>query len=378
MKQVLLVNLDHGKQTVSGHVPVALGLLKLGTYYRNMGYEVHMTSCAYLKKEYNPDIICFSPLFLFNVKRDLGYMISFRRKYPKALIRVGGVMVTLKPDMFKKYLGEGVGIEYVKGLQGFDNLRPAYDLLNMKVSYGFTSRGCPRRCEWCVVPKTEDKLRQIDYWAESIHPDHNLYLAMDNNFLACGYDWVEGVIKEFADRKMKVDFNQGLDCRIFAKDERFLDLFHRYKHVFYLLRFSWDSKAQDKYVVKTLEMLKDKKVKCSSNTLWYMLYGSSDDPEAIWNRMRTITSYDNRIKPMCFRNLETGVYEGGWVRGFRAYINGISKGTNYITQGNFKDGLYGKTGKDFLECIRIGKNLHKMESRGFKKEDISTLINGGM
>ena len=373
---VLLVNLDHGSKTRSTHVPVALGLLKLGAYYRQEKHTVKMASCQYLNKTFTPDIICFSPLFFFNLKADLGFILSYRKMFPKALIRIGGMTVTFKRDVYTKHLGTK-NVELVEGLQPeFDGVLPAYDLLGMTVSYGFTSRGCTRKCEWCVVPKTEGKMQKVGHWKNSIHPDHKLYLAMDNNFLACGYDWVEDVITEFVNRKMKVDFNQGLDCRIFASDGRFVELFHRHKEVFYALRFSWDSKAQDKYVVKTLEMLKKTKVKGSSNTLWYMLYGAHDNPEEIWNRIRVLTSYGNRIKPMCFRNLETGGYESGWVEKFRQYIYGVSGSTNYISENNFRDGVYGHTPDGFLKVLEIGKKTKNM-SRNFLKNGLPSLINEG-
>ena len=86
-----------------------------------------------------------------------------------------------------------------------------------------------------------------------------------------------------------------------------------------------------------------------------MLYSSKNTPEEIWNRIRVISEHRNRIKPMPFRNLETGLYEKGWVSDFNMHIKNISKSANYIFEYHFHNGLYGKTEKDFLKCIGIAK-----------------------
>jgi hypothetical protein len=70
----------------------------------------------------------------------------------------------------------------------------------------FTSRGCPRRCPFCAVPRIEGELRELDDWPA--RP-----IVCDNNLLACSrahFDRVVDRLKPLAG----VDFNQGLDARL--------------------------------------------------------------------------------------------------------------------------------------------------------------------
>ena len=50
--------------------------------------------------------------------------------------------------------------------------------LYIKNGFTFTSRGCDNGCPWCMVPKLEGGLRELDI----IHPGN---IIQDNNFLQC-------------------------------------------------------------------------------------------------------------------------------------------------------------------------------------------------
>lgn len=120
-------------------------------------------------------------------------------------------------------------------LEKVEHIKPDYSLYSAQRSYGFTSRGCIRRCPWCIVP---DKEGWIQPWAEIYEfwdRSHNSLWLMDNNLLAApnAYDTLATLIKE----QVKVDFNQALDIRLvddkiaFLLSQIRLDTF---------LRFSFD------------------------------------------------------------------------------------------------------------------------------------------
>jgi len=67
----------------------------------------------------------------------------------------------------------------------------------------FTSRGCPKRCEWCLVPIREGKLREL-----KIQPG---YIVQDNNLLACSRGHIEKVFEMLAGQKRGIQFKGGLD-----------------------------------------------------------------------------------------------------------------------------------------------------------------------
>ena len=91
---------------------------------------------------------------------------------------------------------------------------PAYDDpggefipgMYLKVGATITSRGCPKRCSFCFVPKREGNLRTLP-----IREGNNV---LDNNLLACPPAHVEAVF-EMLRTQSKVMFNGGLDADYF-------------------------------------------------------------------------------------------------------------------------------------------------------------------
>ena len=77
-------------------------------------------------------------------------------------------------------------------------------------SYGFITRGCIRKCKFCFVPKIEGKIR-FENTVDSI-VRHKTAIFLDNNIL--GYTEHLDILREIRDKKIKVQFNQGLDIRL--------------------------------------------------------------------------------------------------------------------------------------------------------------------
>ena len=69
----------------------------------------------------------------------------------------------------------------------------------------FTSRGCDNQCPWCLVPKTEGKLREL--------PIVEGHIVQDNNLLACSRGHIERVF-EMLRTQHGVVFAGGLDVRL--------------------------------------------------------------------------------------------------------------------------------------------------------------------
>lgn len=89
---------------------------------------------------------------------------------------------------------------------------PDYSLYpDIKHGYGFLTRGCPRHCAWCIVPRKEGGIRP-ESDIEDILQGRKSAILMDNNVLASdhGVRQIEKIIR----LKIKIDFNQGLDARL--------------------------------------------------------------------------------------------------------------------------------------------------------------------
>lgn len=98
--------------------------------------------------------------------------------------------------------------------QYYNNVRiggPAYDDqgdeftpgMFLKTGCTITSRGCPKKCGWCVVPTREGQIRELE-----IKPG---WIVQDNNLLACSENHLRRVFEMLKDQKRKIFFNGGLD-----------------------------------------------------------------------------------------------------------------------------------------------------------------------
>lgn len=97
-----------------------------------------------------------------------------------------------------------------------EHMYPDYDLYGVKKAMGFLTRGCPNNCPFCIVSKKEGrksvKVADLsEFWRGQ--KEIEIY---DPNILACK-DRME-LLRQLADSKALVDFNQGLDAR-FITDE---------------------------------------------------------------------------------------------------------------------------------------------------------------
>lgn len=118
------------------------------------------------------------------------------------------------PDLPEDTIKGGTGYGIYEDLPPeIDEMFPDYSLYP-KVDYaiGFLTRGCIRKCPWCVVPRKEGMIRPYRTWREVKRPDSKKLVLMDNNVLACphGIEQMEDMIGQ----DVRIDFNQGLDARL--------------------------------------------------------------------------------------------------------------------------------------------------------------------
>lgn len=82
----------------------------------------------------------------------------------------------------------------------------------LKEGCTITSRGCPKKCGWCVVPTREGAIRYLE-----IKPG---WIVQDNNLLACKESHIRAVFEMLKLQKRSIYFNGGLD-------KHFLQPWHR-------------------------------------------------------------------------------------------------------------------------------------------------------
>ena len=152
--------------------------------------------------------------------------------------------------------GTGYGI-YDELPTEIDDMFPDYSIYpNVDYAIGFLTRGCIRKCPWCVVPKKEGKIRPYRTWQEIKRPDSRNIVFMDNNVLACPHGIEQ--MQDMIGKDVRIDFNQGLDARLISKE--IADILSRLKWIRHI-RMSCDTDQMLETVLTAIHRLNDYGVK---------------------------------------------------------------------------------------------------------------------
>jgi len=289
---------------------VPLALLRLASFHNKENIELIKAGQT---PKAMPDLMYFSLIFLFKRKRDLDWILTYKKKYPKANVKIGGLAPTLKPDFYLKHLNENE-IFLGRDLE-LEKLKPNFDIIKKDYSYGFTTRGCYNKCEWCVVPKLEGHQVIVNNWQTQIDTTKKKFYCFDNNIFACGSQHLDDVLTFCDKNNIKIDFNQGLDAELFYKNPKIREVFLKHNGSYLDIRFAWDSHRVDKAIKFTFDFIEENKIRCSGDKLIYMLYDNKDNkPEDVYDRIKYILNVKGywKIKMMRFKNIDNGQCDRNW------------------------------------------------------------------
>lgn len=262
--KVLLMDLD----VVKRRRPFPnLALMKLSAYHKARGDAVFLNFplCQ-------PDITYASCVFTWHSK-------GAEQLSPEA--KIGGSGVDLATKLPRE-------IEHIK---------PDYELYpGVDFSLGFTSRGCIRKCPWCIVPEKEGYIQHWARWYEFWDRRHKKVLLLDNNFLASAIH--KETLREMIMEGVEVDFYQGLDIRLVNDETASLLAKVKTKQI----RFAFDDLGYEPAVRSGIETLTRAGIR-SRKLSFYVLIGFGDDETAM-ERMKLLQSYNVDIYPMAYRDAD--------------------------------------------------------------------------
>ena len=136
---------------VDGHKFPNFALMKLANYHKQQGDTVEWVN--HFQKY---DKVYKSKVFTFTPDNDFALQ--------SAEIIKGGTGYKMYNDLF------------------CDDAEPDYSLYpQYPHAYGFLTRGCIRRCSWCIVPKKEGDIRPYRD-IETVLQGRKTAILMDNNF----------------------------------------------------------------------------------------------------------------------------------------------------------------------------------------------------
>lgn len=110
----------------------------------------------------------------------------------------------------------GLCPDLVVGGTGYDLTRKLpieIEHMKPKINYGFTLRGCIRRCSFCMVWKAEGRPHIVGDIYDIWDGENKWVVLYDNNPYA-DIDHFEKICKQIIKENIAVDWNQGMDIRL--------------------------------------------------------------------------------------------------------------------------------------------------------------------
>lgn len=284
---------------------------KISAYHKSKGDTIGLNLP-------NPDIVYLSCIFSWNKSTMLGKAAFYNSCGIQTITGGSGIDVKSKLD-WKIEIQE-----------------PDQDLYShLDYSFGFMTRGCIRKCSFCIVPEKEGHLRFEGFdWVKK-----DKVIFYDNNFLA--FTQHEEILKCISRFGWKVCFNQGLDIRLVTADNAKLLADIDYRSLNFKvprLYFAFDNRTieMEQAVRKGVALLVKAGIK-PSNLMFYTLYGKESSElafESLVTRYNILKELGIKCYPMNFRKGDKRYWK---CHKFARYV--IRRYDEFLTFDQYCEGL---------------------------------------
>jgi len=223
---------------------------------------------------------------------------------------------TNKSEVPKRAICGGTGFDVNSRLsQEIEKCEYDYSLYpDCDFSIVWFSRGCIRKCPYCVVWEKEGSIKPVK--PKKLNPKGKYVIVQDNNFFASP-KWQSAIV-DLTVWGLPVSFNGGVDARIITKEQcRALEDIKLHKQIY----IAWDNPKDD--LVPQLELIiryiKPYKLAC------YVLIGYRSTPEQDLYRVETLR--DLGVSPFAMPYNKKDEYQ----RNFARWVNhkAIFKSVNW-------------------------------------------------
>ena len=198
-----------------------LGLLKIGTYHRNLGDRVHLVR-GNRKCGFTPDRVLITSLFTYWSHAVHEAAAFYHHAYPSARIEIGGIYASLLPRHCKRHSPFAVVRRGLYRRGAAERAVPDYSLLPEPLDYQIihTSRGCTRRCAFCGTWRIEPTFTCKPTILPEIRKPRLVFY--DNNLLANPH--IDDILRELAThrppkhRHLFCESQSGFDLRLLTPE----------------------------------------------------------------------------------------------------------------------------------------------------------------
>jgi len=304
-----------------------LGLAKIATYQQRRGANVEFSRNV-IPGDF--DLVCMTSLFTSDSDKviDQAQMAEFI--LPGVPVLIGGVYASL----MEKHLQNAAPAAAI-----FAGYSPKLDLcvpdysINWEIeepwdrfAFLFTTRGCPNRCAYCAVWRLEPETWICPNWRDHIPDDKPYVIISDNNLSAAPLGHIRELIDFLVERKKRVVFDNGLDCKLIT--EEIAAELARLRYTRHGMRLAFDRIEEDGVFQAAVRRLLDAGVP-KSQIMAYVLFNFKDSPQEADYRMREcanlgIRPYPQQYQPLNRKSRTEPAYVGRqWtlrlVRAFRGF-----------------------------------------------------------
>ena len=208
------------------------------------------------------------------------------------------------------------------------------EIIQPHINLGFTTRGCIRNCKFCIVQQKEGKIRTIGDLLDLWDGQAKDIVLLDNNILALP-EHFKLICRQARKNKIRLDFNQGLDCRLLNQEIVDKLIITRHKE----LHFAFDSMSYFNDVDRAITLLQKNGI---NRCTWLMLTGFDTTlEEDVW-RANYLKSRNQVAYVMRYNNSKRKdlVPLSRWVNN-RAWFRAVT--WEYFLKRNYPDrGKYGE------------------------------------
>ena len=255
-----------------------LALMKLSTWHKQWGHQVEWYKPIFKKtydRVYASKIFTDTPDYMY---------------WPDCEIYRGGSGY----DLFKHLLPE------------VETCTPDYSLYpSWHAAVGYTTRGCPNSCPFCVVPQKEGGLSIVSQDIRQFWTSQPEIVMLDNNLTSVPMEHFHSIISQIRNNNLIVNFSQGLDSRLLNEEHlRIMRPHGRFsKGAVRLgkkrLHFAWDKMSDEKYVRSGIALLT--KYYHPHDISFYVLVGYDTTEQEDLYRIETLQGLGISIFVMPYR-----------------------------------------------------------------------------
>lgn len=302
-----------------------LALLKMSGFCKSLGHQVRLI-CNYdeirgsLVEEHHYDVLAMSRVFKFTkIPTDIQHMIDNGKIYigGTGFFEVNGPNL---PDEVEHCMPDyHLYDEFIELKTGGDEKKKQKYSDYLNFSIGFTTRGCIRKCGFCV----NRLLNRVQKWSpvsEFLDKSRPKIYLWDDNIMAAPPKVFAEVMNDLMSTGLPFQFRQGLDIRLMTEEKA--ELLSKVKYygdyIFAFDHYKMDDPKEKKQVDDTIKGLNIWRKHCDKSTKLYVLvaYDSIDekDVEGTFFRIKTLMEYGCLPYIMRFEKYNESKYKDMYIQ----------------------------------------------------------------